>query len=91
MFNIFNGFNSIDVIEVVFEQYVGNQLVQKQQMSGPVVLLQAQFMQMMEQISRVKQPTRIRMVRYDSVWDKFDGQRKQIENSIEFKNWRVED
>lgn len=88
MFNIFNGF---DIEEVIFEQYVGNQLVHRQQMSGPAVVLQAQFMQMMEQISRAKQPTRIRMVKYDSIWDNFDGQRKQIENSIEFKNWRDED
>lgn len=88
MFNIFNGF---DIEEVIFEQYVGNQLVHRQQMSGPSVALQAQFMRMMEQISRVKQPTRIRMIRYDSIWDNFDGQRKQIENSIEFKNWRDED
>lgn len=84
MFNIFSDF---DATEVIFEQYVGNQLVHRQQMSGPSVVLQAQFMQMMEQISRVKQPTRIRMVRYDNIWDNFDGQRKQIENSIEFKNW----
>ena len=88
MFNIFNGF---DIEEVIFEQYVGNQLVHRQQISGPGVALQAQFMQIMEQISRVKQPTRIRMIRYDSILDNFDGKRKQIENSIEFKNWRDEE
>lgn len=31
---------------------------------------------------------KIRMVRYEDVWDKFDGEWKKIECYVEFKNWK---
>ena len=31
---------------------------------------------------------KIRMVRYEDVWDKFDGKWKKIECYVEFKNWK---
>ena len=73
---------------VILEQYIGNALVRSQQLSAPPEVLQAQFMQLVQQVARQSQPMKIRMVRWEDVWDKFDGEWKKLELDIEFKNWK---
>lgn len=75
-------------LTVTLEQYIGNALVHSQQLSAPLEFLQAQFMQLAEQIAIQSQPMKIRMVRYEDVWDKFDGEWKKIELDIMFQNWK---
>lgn len=73
---------------VTLEQYIGNALVHSQQLSASPEILQAQFMQLVQQMARQSQPMKIRMVRWEDVWDKFDGEWKKLELDIEFKNWK---
>lgn len=73
---------------VTLEQYIGNALVNSQQLSAPPEFLQAQFIQLVQQVARQSQPMKIRMVRWEDVWDKFDGEWKKIECYVEFKNWK---
>lgn len=73
---------------VTLEQYIGNALVNSQQLSAPPEILQAQFMQLVQQMARQSQPMKIRMVRWEEVWDKFEGKWKKLELDIEFKNWK---
>lgn len=73
-------------MEVVFEQYIGNALVHSQQLSAPPEILQAQFMQLVQQVASQSQPMKIRMVRWEDVWDKFEGKWKKLELDMEFKN-----
>ena len=73
---------------VTLEQYIGNALVRSQQFSAPPEVLQAQFMQLVEQVPRQSQPMKIRMIRWEEVWDKFEGKWKKLELDIEFKNWK---
>lgn len=79
-----------DPMTVVLEQYVGNACVQRQKLTMPPYFLEAQFKQMMNQIARQSQPMKVKMIRFEEIWDEFEKRRKTIENFIEFQNWRDE-
>ncbi len=87
-FNGFNPFeNSFQSMDVVFEQYIGNQLVHQQPLSAPPIFLQNQFIQACKSIAG-QQPMKIRVVRWDETWDNFEQKMKPVEYSIEFQNWK---
>ena len=80
-----------DPVTVVLEQYIGNACVQRQKLSMQPIFLKAQFKQMINQIAKQKQPMKIKMIRFEEIWDEFEKKRKVIENFIEFQNWRDEE
>lgn len=73
---------------VTLEQYIGNALVRSQQLSAPPEFLQAQFMQLVQQVANQPQPMKICMIRWEEVWDKFEVKWKKLELDMEFKNWK---
>lgn len=73
---------------VTIEQYIGNALVQSQQLSAPPEFLQAQFFQLIQQVARQSQPMKLRMIRWEDVWSQIDNEWKKLELSVEFKNWK---
>lgn len=81
---MFFNFGFSEPMEVLLEQYIGNACVSRQQISAPPEILQAQFMQLVEQIASQSQPMKIRMVRWEDV-GREDG--KKIECYVEFQNW----
>lgn len=85
---MFINFGFSEPMDVVFEQYIGNALVNYQQLSAPPEVLQAQFIQLVQQVAKQSQPMKIRMVRWEEVWDKFEGKWKKLELDMEFKNWK---
>ena len=85
---MFFNFGFSEPLTVTLEQYIGNALVHSQQLSAPPEILQAQFMQLVRQVASQSHPMKIRMVRYEDVWDEFDGKWKKIECYVEFKNWK---
>lgn len=85
---MFFNFGFSEPLTVTLEQYIGNALVQSQQLSAPLEILQAQFMQLVQQVASQSQSMKIRMVRWEDVWDKFEGEWKKIECYVEFKNWK---
>lgn len=85
---MFFNFGLSEPLTIALEQYIGNALVHSQQLSAPPEILQAQFMQLVQQVASQSQPMKIRMVRWEDVWDKFDGEWKKLELDIEFKNWK---
>ena len=84
-------FGFSEPVAVVLEQYIGNALVQSQQLSAPPEILQAQFMQLVQQVMSQSQPMKIRMVRWEDVWNKFDNEWKKLELDMVFQNWRDDD
>lgn len=64
---MFFNFGFSEPLTVTLEQYIGNTLVQSQQLSAPPEFLQAQFMQLVQQITSQSQPMKIRMVRYENI------------------------
>ena len=69
---MFFNFGLSEPLTVTIEQYIGNALVQSQQLSAPPEFLQVQFMQLVKQVASQSQPMKIRMVRYEDVWSQFD-------------------
>ena len=85
---MFFNFGFSEPMTVILEQYIGNALVQSQQLSAPPEILQAQFMQLVQQVASQSQPMKIRMARYEDVWNQFDQEWKKLELDVEFKNWK---
>ena len=85
---MFFNFGLSEPMEVLLEQYIGNACVSRQKLSAPPELLQAQFLQLVQQVATQSQPMKIRMVRWVDVWNQFDGEWKRLELSVEFKNWK---
>ena len=85
---MFFNFGFSEPMEVLLEQYIGNACVSRQKVSAPPEILQVQFMQLVQQIASQSQPMKIRMVRWENIWNQFDKEWKKLELSIEFKNWK---
>lgn len=75
-------------IDAMVEQYIGNELVNSQRIQAPMQMLQMQFLQMVQQIARLKQPMKVRMIIPYQVWSQYDKEMKILNNYIEFQNWR---
>lgn len=84
---MFFNFGFSEPLTITLEQYIGNALVQSQQLSAPPEILQAQFMQLAEQIASQSQPMKIRMVRHKDVWNQFDKEWTKLELDVIFQNW----
>lgn len=85
---MFFNFGLPEPLTVTIEQYIGNALVQSQQLSAPPEFLQVQFMQLVKQVTSQSQPMKIRMVRYEDVWSQFDKEWKRLELDMTFQNWK---
>lgn len=75
-------------MEVLLEQYIGNACISRQKLSAPPEFLQAQFMQLVQQVASQSQPMKIRMVRWEDVWSQFDKEWKKLELDVVFQNWK---
>lgn len=85
---MFFNFGFSKPITVTLEQYIGNALVHSQQLSAPPEFLQAQFMQLVQQVASQSQPMKIRMVRWEDAWSQFDNEWKKLELDVVFQNWK---
>lgn len=88
---MFFNFGFSEPIAVTLEQYIGNALVHSQQLSAPPEILQAQFMQLVQQVASQSQPMKIRMVRYEDIWSQIDQEWKRLELGIMFQNWKEDE
>lgn len=84
---MFFNFGFSEPMEVLLEQYIGNACVSRQKLSAPPEILQAQFMQFVQQVASQSQPMKIRMVRWEDVWSQFDKEWKKLELDVVFQNW----
>ena len=85
---MFFNFGFSKPLTITLEQYIGNALVQSQHLSAPPEILQAQFLQLVQQVASQSQPMKLCMIRWEDVWNQFDGEWKKLELSVEFKNWK---
>ena len=85
---MFINFGLSEPIEVLLEQYVGNACVSRQKLSAPPEIFQAQFMQLVQQVASQSQPMKIRMVRWEDVWNQIDQEWKKLELDVAFQNWK---
>lgn len=85
---MFINFGLSEPMEVLLEQYIGNACVSRQQLSAPPEFLQAQFMQLVQQVASQNQPMKIRMFRWEDVWSQVDKEWKKLELDLTFQNWK---
>ena len=80
------GFDMFDTYKVTFEIYIEDKLVQQKVMQAPKELLIANFMQMVNQISKDDKPIKIKMSRPETIWDNFENKQKVLTNEVIFVN-----
>lgn len=85
---MFFNFGFSEPMEVLLEQYIGNACVSRQQLSAPPEILQAQFIQLVQQVASQSQPMKIRIVRYEDVWSEIDQEWKKLFPNLTFQNWK---
>lgn len=75
-----------ETYDVVFEVYIEDKLTNRQQMQAPKEMLIANFLQTAKQIQADRRPIKIKMIRPEEIWDKFEQRRRVINNEIELSN-----
>lgn len=83
MFQHFQMFD--DLYDVIFEITEGNN-IRKQQMQAPRIIIEQQFLQLMQQAANVQVPVKIKLKRTEQIYDSFDQKFVDRENSITFMN-----
>ncbi len=71
---------------VTFEIYNKDKVIQRQTMQAPKEILMINFIQTMNQIIEDKRPLKIKMIRPDVIWDRFENKEKVLNNEISFSN-----
>lgn len=79
-------FNIGNMLDCQFDIYIGNQLMQSQQMTMPDQMLAAQFMQVCKQVANDPQPIHVVMRRWEDGYDQYDGKVKRHEYKLEYWN-----
>lgn len=72
--------------DVIFEVYIEDKLTNQQQMQAPKEMLIANFLQTAKQIQTDRRPIKIKMIRPEEIWDKFEQRRRVINNEIALSN-----
>ena len=72
--------------EVVFEVYIEDNLTNRQQMQAPKEMIIANFLQTAKQIQADRRPIKIKMIRPEEIWDKFEQRRRVLNNEIALSN-----
>lgn len=76
----------LEMHEVIFEIYIEDKLVNKQQIQAPKEALIINFIQTAKQIQNDQRPIRIKMIRPEVIWDEFEKAQKVLNNEIELSN-----
>ena len=79
-------FNIGHMLDCQLDIYIGNQLVQSQQITMPDQMLIAQFMQVCKQVANDHQPIHVVMRRWEDGYDQYDGKTKRHEYKLEYWN-----
>lgn len=75
-----------ETYDVIFEIYIEDKLTNRQQMQAPKEMLIANFLQTAKQIQADRRPIKIKMIRPEEIWDKFEQRRRVINNEIALSN-----
>ena len=76
----------VDIYEVTFEIYNQDKLTNKQIIQAPKEMLIINFLQTVKQISNDQRPLRVKMIKPEIIWDRFENKQKTLNKEIEFSN-----
>ena len=74
------------VYEVTLEVFIEGNLASSQTMQAPRMMIEAQFISLLQQMRRDSRHIKIKMSRPEVFWDNFDKVEKTLINSIEVDN-----
>lgn len=75
-----------ETYDVIFEVYIENKLTNRQQMQAPKEMLIANFLQTAKQIQADRRPIKIKMIKQEEIWDKFEQRRRTLNYEIALSN-----
>ena len=75
-----------DVYEVTLEVFIDGNLASSQNMQAPRMMIEAQFINLLQQMRRDSRHIKIKMSRPEVIWDNFEMKEKTLINSIEVDN-----
>lgn len=78
-----------DFLEVILNIYVGNQVVQSQRLNGPDQMLAMHFLQLCQQAAEQKEPYKVEMIRYEPMYDQFEG--KTVNKEYKMTYWNKQE
>lgn len=79
-------FNIGNMFDCQLDIYIGNQLVQSQQITMSDPMLATQFMQICQQVASDTRPIHVVMRRWEDWYDQYDGNIKRHEYKLEYWN-----
>ena len=78
-----------DFLDVTLNIYVGNQLVQSQRLSAPDQIIAIQFLKLCQQTAYQKDPYKVEMIRYEPMYDQFEG--KIVKKEYKMTYWNKQE
>ena len=75
-----------ETYDVIFEVYIEDKLTNRQQMQAPKEALIMNFLQTAKQIQADRRPIKIKMIRQEEIWDKFEQRRRTLNYEIALSN-----
>lgn len=88
MFNVFG--NAFEVYDVIFEVYVENKVINRQQMQAPKEMIIANFIQTAQQIQKDSRPIKLKLLRQEIIWDGFENKEKILNCFVSICNSAME-
>ena len=79
-------FNIGNMLDCQLDIYIGNQLMQSQQITMPDQMLATQFMQICQQVASDTRPIHVVMRRWEDGYDQYEGNIKRHEYKLEYWN-----
>ena len=84
--NINNDFET-----VVYEVWLGEQLIERQQVQAPEEMLKLMFMNYVQELACHKEPMHLRMSGTVKIWDQLEGKFKVLPKSIDYWNYNYQE
>ena len=79
-------FNIGNMLDCQLDIYIGNQLVQSQQITMPDQMLIGQFTQICKEVASDTRPIHVVMQRWEDGYDQYEGKSKRHEYKLEYWN-----
>lgn len=76
----------LEMHEVIFEVYIEDKLINRQQLKAPKQMLIANFVETAKQMKNDQRPIKFKMIVPCVIWDEFDKRQKTLNNELMLNN-----
>ena len=75
---------------VIYEVWLGDELIHRKQMRAPEDMLKMMFMDYVQRCAVCHEPMHLRMSGQEVIWDEFEQQQKVLPKRIDYWNYNYE-